>query len=177
MSNVGCLTGHINVIDSTNTGQTTELLKQYTSDDSITLAWPNINDQTGGSDCGLFTIANATATCCGDDPTSQLWDQPEMRQHLVKCFKVGYMEMFKTATAAKPKVIRTVETTDEVQIYCACRQPDDGEDMIRCDKCYDRYHRVCENVMADAWKTTWKIHGHGCGGLGGGGWRACNTGW
>ena len=54
----------------------------------------------------------------------------------MKCFKAGYMEMFPTATAAKPKVIRTVETTDEVRIYCACRQPDDGKDMVRCDKCH-----------------------------------------
>ena len=70
----------------------------------------------------------------------------------MKCFKAGYMEMFPTATAAKPKVIRMV------QIYCACRQPDDGKDMIRCDKCHVWYHRVCENVMADAWKKTWKIN-------------------
>ena len=156
---VGCLAGHINVFDSTNTGRTTKLLKQqivwllYSSDDSITLAWPNIKQQTGSSDCGLF--ATATAICCGVDPTSQDWDQSEMRQHLVKCFKAGYMEMFPTATAAKPKVIRTVETTDEVQIYCACRQPDDGKDMVRCDNA--TYHRACENVMADARKKPCKI--------------------
>ena len=70
----------------------------------------------------------------------------------MKCFKAGYMEMFPTATEAKPKVIRTVETTEEVLIFCACRQPDDGKDMIRCDKCYGWFHRACENVMADAWK-------------------------
>ena len=124
----------------------------YSSDESITLAWPNIKQQTGTSDCGLFAIANATSICCGVDPTSQDWDQPDKRQHLVKCFQVGYMEMFPTATEAKPKVIRMVETTEEVPIFCACRHPDDGKDMDRCDKCYGWFHRACENVMADAWK-------------------------
>ena len=54
----------------------------------------------------------------------------------MKCFQVGYMEMFTTATAAKTKVIRTAEKTEEVAIYYACRQPDDGKDMIRRDKCH-----------------------------------------
>ena len=158
VSNVGCLAGHVNVFDSTNIGRTTKLLKQqiawllYSSDDSITLVWPNIKQQTGSSDCGFFAIANATAICSGVDSTSQDWDQPEMERHLVKCFQAGYMEMSPTATAEKPRVIRTVETTEEVEKYCACRQPDDGNDMIRRDKCHVSFHRACKNVMADAWK-------------------------
>ena len=69
------------------------------------------------------------------------------------------MEMFPTASATKPKVIRKVETTEEVPIYCACRQPDDGKDMIRCDKSHGWFHRACENVMVDAWgKKPCKIH-------------------
>ena len=108
VSNVECLVGHVNVFDSIYSGRTTKLMKQqivwllYSSDESITLAWPNIKQQTGSSDCGLFAIANATVICSGVDPTSQDWDQPEMRQHLVKCFQAGYIEMFPTATAAKP---------------------------------------------------------------------------
>ena len=43
----------------------------------------------------------------------------------MKCFQVGYMEMFPTATEAKPKVIRTVETTEEVPIFCACSRASD----------------------------------------------------
>ena len=60
------------------------------------------------------------------------------------------MEMFQTATAAKSKVIRT----EEVPIYCACRQLDDEKDMIRCDKCHGWFRRACKNVMADAWKKS-----------------------
>ena len=136
--------------------RTTKLMKQqiawllYSSDESITLAWPNIKQQTGSSDCGLFAMANDTSICSGVDPTSHDWDQTEMRQHLVKCFKAGYMEMFPTETAAKPKVSTTVETTEEVAIYCACRQPDDGKDIFRFDTCHVWYHRACENVMTDA---------------------------
>ena len=45
------------------------------------------------------------------------------------------MDMFPTATAGKPQVIGMVETTEELPIYCACGQPDDGMEMIQCDKC------------------------------------------
>ena len=76
VSNVGCLAGHVNVFDSMYSGRTTKVLKQqivwllYSSDESITLVWPNIKQQTGSSDCGLFAIANSPAICCGVDPTS-----------------------------------------------------------------------------------------------------------
>ena len=46
------------------------------------------------------------------------------------------MDMVPTATAGKPQEIGMVETTEELPIYCACRQPDDGKDIIQCDKCH-----------------------------------------
>ena len=33
--------------------------------------WPKIKKLTGSSDCGLYTVTNATAICYGVDPTSQ----------------------------------------------------------------------------------------------------------
>ena len=54
--------------------------------------------------------------------------------------KAGYMEMFPTASATKRKVIRTVVMTEDMPIYCACRQPDDVKGMIRCDTCHVWYH-------------------------------------
>ena len=56
------------------------------------------------------------------------------------------MDMFPTATAGKPQVIGMVETTEELPIYCACGQPDDGMEMIQCDKCQVWYQRACEYV-------------------------------
>ena len=127
LSNARCLDGHTNVFDSTYTGRTTKLMNQpsslllYRSNDMITMTWVNIKKQTGSSDCGLFTIANATAICCGVDPTLRLgstshdaashemfqgWlhrdgsTSPDVSRlvtwrwfHLTRCFKAGYMEM------------------------------------------------------------------------------------
>ena len=43
--------------------------------------------QLGGDDCGVFTIANATAISHGIDPTDVMYNQSVMRWHLLKNFK------------------------------------------------------------------------------------------
>jgi len=42
--------------------------------------------QTGSKDCGVFTIAIATAIASGLNPTRQNFKQKAMRGHLVDCF-------------------------------------------------------------------------------------------
>ena len=43
--------------------------------------------QLGGDDCGVFTIANATAIAHGIDPIDVMYNQSAMRWHLLKSFK------------------------------------------------------------------------------------------
>ena len=45
-------------------------------------------------DCGLFAVANATALCIGDDPTSLVYNQDEMRDHLLSCLETETMAVF-----------------------------------------------------------------------------------
>ena len=50
--------------------------------------------QLGAHDCGLFSIANATAIVNGIDPTSFKYKQEDMRMHLIQCFKQGMLTVF-----------------------------------------------------------------------------------
>ena len=58
---------------------------------SITLQMMQAQVQTGGSDCGLFAIATATALCHEIPPSNTMWDQCRMMAHLIKCFENGKM--------------------------------------------------------------------------------------
>ena len=50
--------------------------------------------QHGSNDCGLFSIANATAIVNGIDPKKLKYMQGDMRTHLLQCFQQGMMTVF-----------------------------------------------------------------------------------
>ena len=54
----------------------------------------DVQRQSGGSDCGLFAIANATALCGGLDPHLQNFEQSKMREHLKMCLFRNRLECF-----------------------------------------------------------------------------------
>ena len=43
----------------------------------------DVQRQVGGSDCGLFAVAFATALCAGKDPFTCSFKQAQMRSHLL----------------------------------------------------------------------------------------------
>ena len=45
----------------------------------------SVAQQRGGSDCGLYAVANAAAVCAGLDVMRLKYDQNKMRNHLMKC--------------------------------------------------------------------------------------------
>ena len=47
----------------------------------------DVQRQVGGSDCGLFAVAFATALCAGKDPFTCSFKQAQMRSHLLTCFE------------------------------------------------------------------------------------------
>ena len=50
--------------------------------------------QVGLHDCGLFSIANATAIVNGIEPTSLTYKQGDMRLHFIQCLKQGMLTVF-----------------------------------------------------------------------------------
>jgi len=50
--------------------------------------------QKGGDDCGVYSIAYATAVALGRLPTKLTFRQNSMRAHLVRCFYNDKFTMF-----------------------------------------------------------------------------------
>ena len=106
-------------------------------DDSITA-------QTGTVDCALFAMAYVTHLANGKDPTTVVFNQHELRPHLLKTFESGKVAPFPVLKTQRPSKQHKREA---IQIYCYCRLPDHGELMICCDECNKWFHKEC--VMGD----------------------------
>jgi len=46
------------------------------------------------NNCGLFAVAVATAILSGQDPSSMMVKEEEMRPHLCECFEKQLLTMF-----------------------------------------------------------------------------------
>ena len=46
-----------------------------------------VQNQVGGSDCGLFAMAFAVSICLGVNPSKFIYDQEKMRRHLTECLE------------------------------------------------------------------------------------------
>ena len=75
ISNIGCQGGVVNVYDSMPNCDLPRRTKQqiaailFWKKKNFRLQFQAVQEQRGGSDCGLFTVAFATSLCVGDDPT------------------------------------------------------------------------------------------------------------
>ena len=70
VSTIGCPLGTINVYDSMHLGVPTSMKKviadmMFCDKKFVTIRQVHVQQQMGGSDCGLFAIANAAALCNG----------------------------------------------------------------------------------------------------------------
>lgn len=92
-SSIGCRNGDVDVYDSVyrSIDDTTRavITKLFQASAIRIVESPK---QEGGTDCGVFAIANATALAHGINPSS--FDQSAMRRHLVKYLKEDLMIMF-----------------------------------------------------------------------------------
>lgn len=48
-----------------------------------------MQQQSGGTDCGVFTIAVMTSLVFDDDPSEITYLQASLHSHLIKCFSSG----------------------------------------------------------------------------------------
>ena len=66
----------------------------HAAGDCIDVIVPQSQLQEGTDNCGLFAIATATSLCFGIPPSTVLWNQKKMREHLRRCFESGKMSPF-----------------------------------------------------------------------------------
>lgn len=100
--------------------------------------------QSGGSDCGLFAIAFATALVNDQQPEKSLFNQTKMRSHLHHCLTTGILTVFPAEERQLKRRCRK-GSVDTIKIFCSCRMPE-MEPMVECTGCKEWYHTACVSV-------------------------------
>ena len=112
-------------------------------ENTITLSMRNVQLQAGGSDCGVFAIAFATALANNINPCECCFKQDAMRDHLRRCLESGKLTMFPLVKSRMPR--KMVRHVDIIELYCSCRMPE-VPPMVECSKCKEWYHIKCVSV-------------------------------
>ena len=69
--------------------------------DVKSVSFPDVSQQQGSKDCGLFAIAFATSICFGEPPEKVNFRQFLMRKHLHNCLTSRTMSLFPSDKKAK----------------------------------------------------------------------------
>ena len=128
--------------------------------ENLQVLTPVISKQKGGSDCGIYAIANMVEFCIGnflpiDDKFNIKGDylQYEMRENLLTYFQNGIFCEFEK-TGKNRKEVKMIE--HEIAITCPCGLPDEYCDMIGCDDCDGWYHKICANMDVSKLPESWQ---------------------
>lgn len=155
VSNIGCSRNHYNVYDSIRGDLSSRAKEQlcaliFSSAKEITLDFPNVQCQRGGSDCGLFSIAFTASLCTGSDPENLQYNQKCFRDHLLGCIEKRHITPF-------PSTMKKRSHSSHYQVvplYCQCRQPERGR-MAQCDRCSEWFHSDCVCLPININNISW----------------------
>ena len=81
----------VDVFDSKYTSSLSTLKMQiaclvFTNNSNIVLSYRKVQEQSGGADCGLFSIAFATALMLGEQPEAFFFESAEYEKALEEMF-------------------------------------------------------------------------------------------
>ena len=118
---------------------------------------PPVQQQKGSSDCGVYAIAFAVHAALGDDVEHLEFDQTQMRNYLLQCFRKR--ELVRFPTIRKRSRRNNHFPYQEVEVFCSCLMPESYGDMIQCDKCEQWYHIRCVGLSSIPRDTElWNCH-------------------
>ena len=142
----------MNILDSLYNSAPPKVKKQilmHSPSRKLKLYFLNAARQQGGSECGLYAIANAAAVCAGLDVTTLQYAQKSMRHHLMRCLEGGVIAPFPHQKVERKTAILK---TEHVEVHCHCRQPERGR-MIQCGQCSEWFHSKCiSSVDRPQWR-------------------------
>ena len=111
-----------------------------------------VQQQTNGTNCGLFAIAYAVDLAHKEDPTKIRYDERRMRSHLVECLTEGSLTPFPRWERYRFCGKRLTKRKN-IEIFCLCRKPyRKNEKMANCDKCGEWFHQDCADIPDDVFK-------------------------
>ena len=124
---------------------------------SISVNIMNLQKQIGIVDCTLYAMATATCPLFGHDPTGVVFNQDELRFHLVKLLEANTLSLFPGLKSRRPA--KKILKTQQCSVFCICRLPDSGEEMVMCDKCQVWFHLTYFNITETPNTETWYCNG------------------
>lgn len=150
VSTIGCKPKLVKVYDSMRVGDlpaSTEesiaaMLNCRTR--NIYLVYPDVQQQTDGSSCGLFSLAFAHTLCEGNDPAITMYSQDTLRSHLLACLQAKKITPFENWRSPYKNPGKNLKS--RIQVFCSCRLPDTGDDMVQCKKCKEWFHYTCVGI-------------------------------
>ena len=157
VSNIGCTSANnIKLYDSLYSGISPQVEEQIASllfvdtADYINVFIPPVDQQTNGTDCGVFAIAFATALCHNLNPASLKFNRRMIRQHLWNSLQNGKIAMFPYEEKSKEDPPRTVT----IPVYCDCRMPYNPtkDKMAECTVCKKWFHKECQQIADKVFK-------------------------
>lgn len=149
LSSLGCPPDTIQVYDSLPpsyarlAGNVQEVIASilFTKSPSIEFTFPDVQRQRTAVNCGLFALAFAHHLCSGQDPEQVIFREDVMRKHFIQCLQDEQMKPF--PSAPRKTTLRHRPLTGSLNVYCTCRLPDIGDQMLQCDNCTYWFHFTC----------------------------------
>ena len=119
----------------------------------VYILFPEVQQQTDTASCGLYALACAYSLCEGLDPSQLVYQSSRFRSHFSQCI----LEKDKTrfdCNAAMYKPEKPMST--KFRVYCLCRLPNSGDNMVCCNSCSEWYHFTCVDIVPGTkLGTTW----------------------
>jgi hypothetical protein len=132
---------------------------------SIKVRKPKVQQQTNGSDCGVFAIAFLVEFCVNglENIHRTSFDIAAMRYHLATCFESHVFKPFpkmpsrvskrNEAKPNQPNVDKMPQQLPvQIDLLCPCGMPNVYDDMVGCDgsHClYGWYHKCCVGLVSE----------------------------
>ena len=137
ISNVGTEKPHIvRIYDSLYSSCSLNVQQQIacllnTDMPNITLEFVTVHKQHGSDDCGLFSLAYATALCYNEQPGNYVFDQAKLRYHLISCLENKMFSMFPFKSYRRQAM--KIQFKQTIRVFCVCRMPQIPDiTMISC---------------------------------------------
>ena len=156
VSNKSCNAGIIKIYDSLRTSDQPLSTKEVISallhyqKKKVTLIFPDVQKQSGGSACYVFTLVYTYTLCQGEDPIEVQYSVPKIRPHFLSCLQKKKFTEFTVFLSVKTRHTLCKAIMTSFKIYCVCRLPErQGDKMVACDKCQEWCHFVCVRITSD----------------------------
>ena len=128
---------------------------------SLRIIRAGVQQQSNGTNCGLFSIAFAVDIAFGITPKERAYAESEMRNHLLKCFKNRKMSPFPQVPPKHRGIKKSKDSILIEDVHCTCRriyitsdmEKDPGFFMAMCSVCEEWYHKKCLKIPPKVFKS------------------------